>query len=295
MITSTRAKREYGLNESDLSKLECKSVRNPHYRSAAPMRLYNIEDVKAAQVAKANEHKPTRQEKSRLEVETATARLAAFEPFKPAIAGNTQLPIQIWTKILLMLPQDAIRDACVVAKEICVVSSVCRDLSLAARDALLQLLPPPKNADLILASKTPMSLTLPRLKAVCAELSVPVTGTKPVLIVRILDALYLKQPSQYAPLSLILEAKRQQNTPWYKEESIKQLISAYSYRTKSSIWQARRMLLETFGDLESIPAQRPASVRNDICNVCNTNMLSTRCNMLRCARCCSKNNCPRHK
>lgn len=41
-MTATRAKVEYCLSETDLQTLPCEHVRNPHYRSAAPMRLYSI-------------------------------------------------------------------------------------------------------------------------------------------------------------------------------------------------------------------------------------------------------------
>jgi len=45
LITATRAKSEYLLNEKDLDNLACNLKRNPHYRSAAPMRLYRVVDV----------------------------------------------------------------------------------------------------------------------------------------------------------------------------------------------------------------------------------------------------------
>lgn len=44
-ITATRAKKEYLLGEADLHTLPCTLARNPHYRSAAPMRLYRLADV----------------------------------------------------------------------------------------------------------------------------------------------------------------------------------------------------------------------------------------------------------
>ena len=39
-VTATRAKAEYRITETDLSSLRCLETQNPHYRSAAPMRLY---------------------------------------------------------------------------------------------------------------------------------------------------------------------------------------------------------------------------------------------------------------
>jgi len=52
MITSTKAKSEYKLNEKDLSPLKGTLLANPHYRSGPPMRLYSLVDVVKASKAK---------------------------------------------------------------------------------------------------------------------------------------------------------------------------------------------------------------------------------------------------
>lgn len=44
-ITSSRAKSEYRLNDDDLSVLAYEEKTNPHYKSSAPMRLYEVEEV----------------------------------------------------------------------------------------------------------------------------------------------------------------------------------------------------------------------------------------------------------
>ena len=44
-IVATTAKKDYALNEDDLSEIRCKQVRNPHYSCAAPMRLYRVVDI----------------------------------------------------------------------------------------------------------------------------------------------------------------------------------------------------------------------------------------------------------
>ena len=49
-ITVSRAKSEYRLNESDLSGPRYEERENPHYSSAAPMRLYDADEI--AQVCK---------------------------------------------------------------------------------------------------------------------------------------------------------------------------------------------------------------------------------------------------
>lgn len=44
-VTASTAKKDHGLSERDLQRLPCREVRNPHYRCAAPMRLYPLRDV----------------------------------------------------------------------------------------------------------------------------------------------------------------------------------------------------------------------------------------------------------
>lgn len=44
-ICASKAKNVYKLTERDLNGLECEHICNPHYRSAAPMRLYRLRDV----------------------------------------------------------------------------------------------------------------------------------------------------------------------------------------------------------------------------------------------------------
>jgi hypothetical protein len=51
-MTATRAKSLFQLNETDLALLPCNQVANPYYRRAAPMRLYDIDDLVDACVQK---------------------------------------------------------------------------------------------------------------------------------------------------------------------------------------------------------------------------------------------------
>ncbi|KAG0090025.1 hypothetical protein BGZ92_003815 [Podila epicladia] len=50
-ITKTRAMALYQLNQFDLATLHCTVHRNPHYRTAAPMRLYDMADVQRMALA----------------------------------------------------------------------------------------------------------------------------------------------------------------------------------------------------------------------------------------------------
>ena len=49
-VTKTRARREFGLRESDLDRLPHVACRNPHYSCAAPMQLYLLADVRRISV-----------------------------------------------------------------------------------------------------------------------------------------------------------------------------------------------------------------------------------------------------
>lgn len=51
-ITKTRAIKEYRLTESDLAKLDVIETDNPHYKSAAPMRLYLHKHIKQVSLNK---------------------------------------------------------------------------------------------------------------------------------------------------------------------------------------------------------------------------------------------------
>ena len=46
-VTASACHGDYALNDKDLGALAVEYARNPHYRSAAPMRLYALADVRA--------------------------------------------------------------------------------------------------------------------------------------------------------------------------------------------------------------------------------------------------------
>lgn len=49
-VCASRARDEYEIPDRVLAPLDCSLARNPHYRSAAPMRLYSREEVLPAAV-----------------------------------------------------------------------------------------------------------------------------------------------------------------------------------------------------------------------------------------------------
>lgn len=289
-ITASRAKGEYGLNESDLDQLDCDLVRNPHYRSAAPMRLYLMTDVQAAAETKRQiaAMRPTpeqvaqeRQIRAKAAAAEAAARVLALgsecQNHDGRLAGCTPLSIDAWVAILSALARDrdCIRDTCVVAADMCKAALVCRDLRLASIDALRWLqrtdvtpvapLTPCPSADLEIAAQDPQSMTIPRLKAVCSELQLHVTGTKAVLIMRILDALGIPRPSRTIPVRLLMLAHTQRNTllctrtaydsTMYKDPSLYRIVVEHNHKLiripyssdDASIWLVRRKLVELHG------------------------------------------------
>lgn len=56
-VTVTTAKKTYKLTEGDLGRINYEETRNPHYRSAAPMRLYRLIDVERLHDEKRDEIK----------------------------------------------------------------------------------------------------------------------------------------------------------------------------------------------------------------------------------------------
>jgi hypothetical protein len=46
LITKTRCKSEYKLNDNDLELFEVYEVKNPHFSKAAPMKLYKLKEIK---------------------------------------------------------------------------------------------------------------------------------------------------------------------------------------------------------------------------------------------------------
>ena len=46
MITKTRCKTEFKLNDTDLEIFDVHEVKNPHFRCAAPMKLYKLKEIK---------------------------------------------------------------------------------------------------------------------------------------------------------------------------------------------------------------------------------------------------------
>jgi hypothetical protein len=321
-ITASRAKGEFGLTEDDLDGLGCEHVRNPHYRSAAPMRLYELAEVesmvetkRAARAAAFSARESDAARKRELAAASraaARARVAGFQPPRPPEAGSTPLPVHLWTAVLASLKDrcNAVYDACLAARDVCSAAMACRDLRAAAGDALCGMLPgassAPGGAKLAQALSQPGRMAKADLRAVCAQLQLPLSGNKPELIVRILDALGMDRPSPVhaarVPAALLLEARRQRRAPGSalqdgggrtrRSEAIFSMILPPAM----SEWQARRHVLGKYGDHPDTLDR----IARCACVKCGFEMAGgaawqwrayAQCASLACSSCCSDDAC----
>lgn len=268
-VTASRAKGEFGLDERDLIGLDCKLAHNPHYHSAANMRLYVLSDVRAASEAKKaraaawEAGREERLEASRAKAKAdaracaraCAARVATLSPpTEPSVEGSTVLPVHVWTEVLsaLMIHDvNPVRDACLAARDVCSAAMVCRDMRLAAvevlRGAETDDADPARDARLARAVSYPADTKKPELKQACADLGLAVGGNKPELVVRILAALGLDALRRDAPVALLAEARRQRATIWREERSLAFVrvlprSFTHSFGYDGSAWKARRAL-----------------------------------------------------
>ena len=113
MICSTWAKSQYGLSEADLSTLECHLKRNPYYRTAAPMRLYALEDVERvsdykrspeglAEAVRVKEAARLQAERARLEADERLRR----QTEQHALSSTHMASLQTGSQ--MTLPQDVL-------------------------------------------------------------------------------------------------------------------------------------------------------------------------------------------
>jgi hypothetical protein len=163
---ATTAKREYGLNDADLSSLQCKVVPNPHTPRYSS-RLYNKEEVialaahknspeyrateeariaaaKAAKVAqKAAAKAAAKASRGKQCSEAAAALQAPIFECPPRPHQKQVLPTVLWVEILAYLADDlepdGLRSASVVAREMVRFCSLSKELYEALPGALSRL------------------------------------------------------------------------------------------------------------------------------------------------------------
>jgi hypothetical protein len=91
LITSTKAKKEYRLDNQDLQPLRVLLVTNPYYLSKPPMRLYSLEQIKAVSNSKMETLQTTLEEQKRKSKERGETikkgKLAAKEQRRNDLIG----------------------------------------------------------------------------------------------------------------------------------------------------------------------------------------------------------------
>lgn len=164
-MCASRARDEYALSERDLAGITHRLVRNPHYRTAAPMRLYLIDDLAALAADKQAreeyrsnnpEHRKeaarerARDARERLQSLTAAAGSRLERADDPG--GDSPLPHDLWVLVLGVIGAASVfepvvygasscglRTAVAAARDLARASCVCRDLRRAGVAAMADL------------------------------------------------------------------------------------------------------------------------------------------------------------
>ena len=161
-MCATRARSQLGATDKLLRDLACERVRNPHYRSAAPMRMYDTQEVQdAVQKAEADkvyrEHrkdsieaerlarqKDKAKQKANLAAQACSQFFKKATPSQDSIDGThgshipTKLPSDVWSVVLEKLcPSElsAIEGPSVIARNILNAQLICHDCHAASTSA----------------------------------------------------------------------------------------------------------------------------------------------------------------
>ena len=302
-ICASTARQKYRLSEAQLATLDCRYVRNPHYRSAPEMRLYLESDVEALArraAADAEHHKATAGERAAQKAvdlkaarTEAKLRVAAFygtmpaQPAPPPEAAdyesdvrhrNDRLPGDLFQAIAIGLGGTLdhwLRGPCAVANDLANLSLASRDFHRAAYEHGLPTLSaaidgansPPDGAlteaewDVLVRDPCACRrFRLDRLKAACKVMKCNISGTKPELVLRLLDKFGLSGPCR-APARLLYameverntEHSRLNGTPFYRTMLAFAQVSTVAkelMRSSSSVAELRNALTKRFKTAE---------------------------------------------
>lgn len=314
-ICASIAKSEYGLSETDLDILPCWRVSNPHYRSAAPMRLYEESAVISASIEKAErvkyleDHKEEIAEAKRVQAKEradavkhgAALEISKFQQPKPLPGGSTVLPVELWGMILQNLiddlEDDGIRTVMVVAQEICAAASSCRDLWTAGNIALRVLAEPfqkllPPGLDN--AVRHPTELKLPQLRSIAKGLGCTVCGTKAVVIMRILNHCGVHNPTTVPPALLLIAATEKNSLAnhYIPQHILAKSATAGLYINRTeTVFIARKLLAQYFGSHRNLNMIQPKPEYTITSTCACGNTPSPHCGH---CKCCCKGPCRRH-
>ena len=243
LVCVTTVRNSYKLKDEDFAHLKYKKLPNPHYLSAAPMRLYNEEEIKKIADAKNKQRA--------YELEHADEIKAAKDAEKKAIAKaylddctakvdswqdgaikslpyrtGTALHLDIWEKILKKLCEDldtkGLRGPSVIARDLINASLTCKELFAAALPAMQHLgqmcpsLPSTVSEDLCNEFVlNPDSLLLSEIKTLAKSRGVRTSQQKPIIIVELIQRMGLKRPIR-VPIRLVQAVVKEKQS--YTEE-----------------------------------------------------------------------------
>lgn len=237
LICLTTCRARYGLTYDDLDALDCITCRNPHYRNAAPMRLYVEDDVAELARDKARYEAEQRQyridhaeeiaaeramhekaRKDRIAAEAKARRDASkafvdrFYAFNNSIDNRSnpgnRWPIDVLGRVMVMvarsLEPDGIRGPGIVAMDLLNAAMAFADMRVAAADGFAELGRLCPDISFGFDYRDPMAARAGDLQDAACVLGLKATGTKPELAHRILEELGLVVPPwPCVPLSVV--------------------------------------------------------------------------------------------
>ena len=235
-VCLTTVRNCYKLKDEDFAHLKYKKVTNPHCASAAPMRRYNVEEVK--KLAKAKEERRAyelehadeikaakdaeKKAKAKAYLDICTAKVKTWQDGAltslPYCSG-TSLHLDIWEKILNKLCEDldtkGLRGPSVIARDLINASLTCKELFAAvlpAMQSLGQMCPSisPTVSDELWSDfmLRPNNLLLSEIKTLAKSGGVKVSQQKPIIIAELIQSLGLTRPIRI-PARLLKEVVRE--------------------------------------------------------------------------------------
>lgn len=337
-MCAARARSQLGATEKILRTLACQLVTNPHYRSAAPMRMYDTQEVQEAVQQEAANRQYLKDHKDKIEAEkTASQKEAAkkkaasaaqacaqFSEIPTSREGlsrgshhSTKLPLDVWSSILEKLcppSLSALEGPSTVARYIINAQLACHEChaaSAAAWGALAALIQADQMQPCVQCSEeeysickqvktgsacmstgscrmlwevhvanpvrhlsntlraevpwdqvvaSPLSLKHSVLKEACRSVGEQVSGTKAVLVLRLLQYFKIDRPCA-VPALVLLAVKHEKvlyrSTQW--NQSIDLMLAVYEAfkhftqtevdHDRTTMFAVRKVLASNFASL----------------------------------------------
>lgn len=341
-ICASTAKSVYELTENDLEALNCLYVRNPYYRCAGDMRLYLQSEVEelAAEVKKQRQYMIDHADEIKAEKLQAAKDKKKNQDISAKEIINAFKTVDIsFTNSLLPLPLDVIdivmqnvaldeqtdeflRSPTNIAKTLISIERSCKELRGSTQNAwkLIQPnnpLPDTVDWDAILSN--PLNHKVEDLKQALKAIKQPLSGTKAVLVIRLLDWFGLEQPAHASANAII--AVREENSigsfAKYKYNNKTPYASKFiTNKYDISLKDYREWFIARFGDMNGYNAfvrdeidkqkkleeaehiakleriakmnEKVIKISSTICIICKKSSRAQKCKNNCCGKCCGK-------